>query len=72
MRMAKPEHLEPISATEINYADFPGLRVYEKTMNLRFVRRYEATTEVRVLQQAWVCRETGEFDWRDVELVEDV
>ena len=67
-------------------ADETGGGIYEKTMNLRFVRRFENVNSIdrlgnlaaighrpiRVLQQAWVCGETGEFDWRDVELVEDV
>lgn len=39
-------------------------KIYEQTMSLRWLMHQ--TTAVCVLEQAWVCRETGEIDWRPV------
>lgn len=51
-------------------------RTMQQTMSLRFVRKYidagDQNVEVKtILQQAWLCRENGDVEWRDVELVEE-
>ena len=50
-------------------------KVFEPTNNFRFMKRmtcvingecFVKPSPVRILQQAWICRNTGEVDWRDV------
>lgn len=44
-------------------------RTYVPTMRLRWAVPPHTTTKPPVLQQAWICRETGEHEWEDVETV---
>lgn len=48
-----------------------GLRWKSKNMELRYPTCGESVTIQfpQDLQQAWLCRETGEIEWRAVEVV---
>lgn len=47
-------------------------KIMERTSALRFVRDVLSGFPIRdKLQQAWMCRETGEIEWRDIEVVND-
>lgn len=45
-----------------------GPTTWERTSALRWFGKRDTTTEPRILQQAWRCRETGEIDWQQIPL----
>lgn len=49
----------------------PMPKIYDRTSWLRWNERRKSILHdyEQVLQQAWCCRETGEIEWRDVEVV---
>lgn len=49
-------------------SDIPAIRTFQQTPSLRWLppKKTGGGWELPVLQQAWVCRETGEIEWRDV------
>lgn len=51
------------------------VKSWERTNALRFVERDwtdgQVGCRVTILQQGWICRETGETEWKDVEKVKE-
>lgn len=43
---------------------------WERTSELRIVRRVGPYGPIDKLQQAWFCRQSGEINWRDVQVVD--
>lgn len=43
---------------------------WERTTELRIVRRFGPYGPIDRLQQAWFCRENGKVNWRDVQVVD--
>ena len=47
----------------------PTPRTWEPTMRLRW-RFVQLFGQMPILEQAWGCNETGEIEWRSLELVD--
>lgn len=43
---------------------------WERTSELRIVRRPGPYGPIDKLQQAWFCRQSGKINWRDVQVVD--